>query len=152
MDKDKELLPENVSEAKGTWYYGALCPNCDTDNPAGSRYCGQCGASLDGSMKFCDSCDSYCQVDSLFCGNCGAKLSDEVLSYRSGRIQGNGREMWALMLSFILPGYGLVSIGMRLAGLAFFVVAALLAVFFHSSIYFVIGAVSFGTALAVREK
>lgn len=150
-DEQQNNLPEVVNEAQGAWYYGNVCPNCQTDNPATSKYCGNCGAALDGSMKFCQTCDSYCSMDANFCPACGSVLGPEILSFRSGRISGNGKEMWALFLSFVLPGYGLMQSRQRVAGIAFFLVAVILALLINYGLYFVIGAISFGTLIAMRD-
>ena len=148
-ENKQELI--TPTEAHGVWYYGSVCPNCQTDNPVSNKYCGNCGVALDGSMKFCDGCDSYCSSDANFCASCGKQLGAEILSFRSGQISGNGREMLALFLSFILPGFGLMQTGRRGAGFAFFLVAVLLALLLHYALYFIIGAISFGTLLAMRE-
>jgi class 3 adenylate cyclase/tetratricopeptide (TPR) repeat protein len=47
------------------------CPSCGTANPAGKRFCGDCGASLPPS---CAACGAEIFPGKRFCGNCGAAL------------------------------------------------------------------------------
>lgn len=47
------------------------CGQCGATNPGGSRFCAQCGASLQGR---CRSCDAVLQADARFCGQCGAAV------------------------------------------------------------------------------
>src|SRR5712671_5039816 len=48
------------------------CPRCSADNPAGMRFCGQCGAALG---TICVSCGSSNPPEHRFCGQCGAPLA-----------------------------------------------------------------------------
>ncbi len=47
------------------------CPRCSAENPAGMRFCGQCGAALGVA---CLSCGSGNPPEHRFCGHCGAPL------------------------------------------------------------------------------
>ena len=47
------------------------CSRCDAENPAGTRYCGQCAAPL-GSP--CPSCGAANPPENRYCGNCAAPL------------------------------------------------------------------------------
>jgi class 3 adenylate cyclase/tetratricopeptide (TPR) repeat protein len=47
------------------------CPRCSTDNSAGMKFCGQCGAPLGAA---CPSCGSNNPPEHRFCGQCGAAL------------------------------------------------------------------------------
>ena len=47
------------------------CEACRFDNPAGMRFCGQCGASL---APRCPSCGVEVPAGFRFCGQCGANL------------------------------------------------------------------------------
>jgi class 3 adenylate cyclase len=47
------------------------CAACGSENPAGKRFCGDCGAPLGGA---CPSCGAENPPDKRFCGDCGAPL------------------------------------------------------------------------------
>ena len=47
------------------------CSRCHADNPAGMKFCGQCGASLGVG---CPSCGAANPPENRFCGECGAPL------------------------------------------------------------------------------
>ena len=47
------------------------CPRCSADNPAGMKFCGQCGAPLGVP---CPSCGSGNPPEHRFCGHCGTPL------------------------------------------------------------------------------
>ena len=48
------------------------CSNCKAENPAGKRFCGDCG----GPLEFrCPECGANTPVDKRFCGDCGAALA-----------------------------------------------------------------------------
>jgi len=49
------------------------CPNCSTANPAGAKFCNNCGTQLTGTVK-CPNCGHENSVGSKFCNNCGTKL------------------------------------------------------------------------------
>src|SRR5689334_6448811 len=48
------------------------CPRCSADNPAGMKFCGQCGATLG---VLCLSCGSSNPPEHRFCGQCGTPLN-----------------------------------------------------------------------------
>lgn len=48
------------------------CPQCQFDNPAGMKFCGQCGAKLGVS---CSQCGAESPPGFKFCGECGASFS-----------------------------------------------------------------------------
>jgi len=50
----------------------AVCPGCDTTNPDGFRFCGQCGLAL--TVVSCPSCGVPNAAGQLFCGQCGLSL------------------------------------------------------------------------------
>src|SRR3954464_16029923 len=52
-----------------------ICPNCAADNPAGSRFCGNCGASL---SQVCASCGAANDPGMRFCTQCGTALEAEA--------------------------------------------------------------------------
>src|SRR5579863_10081074 len=47
------------------------CSNCKTENPAGKKFCGDCGAAL---ANLCPKCGSDNPADKRFCGECGTAL------------------------------------------------------------------------------
>jgi class 3 adenylate cyclase len=47
------------------------CSNCKTENPAGKKFCGDCGAAL---ANLCPKCGSDNPADKRFCGECGTPL------------------------------------------------------------------------------
>src|SRR5712691_8489336 len=53
----------------------AACANCGAENPAGHKFCGQCGSAL---AVLCPSCGSPSQPGERFCGECGAGLAEGV--------------------------------------------------------------------------
>ncbi len=57
------------------------CPRCQHDNPAGQRFCGECGERL-GSL--CSSCGAPNPSDQKFCGDCGASLAPSPAAGKFG--------------------------------------------------------------------
>jgi class 3 adenylate cyclase/tetratricopeptide (TPR) repeat protein len=47
------------------------CPACGSDNAAGQRFCGSCGAAL---TIVCPSCEAVNDLAASYCGSCGSKL------------------------------------------------------------------------------
>ncbi len=51
------------------------CPNCDTLNPEGVKFCQECGAKLNLSLKVkCPECGAEYPVGTRFCGECGRQM------------------------------------------------------------------------------
>jgi membrane protease subunit (stomatin/prohibitin family) len=50
------------------------CPHCRAKAPAGSRYCPNCGKSLQAQLMACPKCGTANPADGRFCTNCGEKL------------------------------------------------------------------------------
>jgi predicted ATPase/class 3 adenylate cyclase len=48
------------------------CESCGTENPAGQRFCGHCGAAL---TLICGSCGATNQPSQKYCGACGTPLA-----------------------------------------------------------------------------
>ncbi|MFZ1985589.1 MAG: zinc ribbon domain-containing protein [Desulfatitalea sp.] len=61
------------------------CPSCQAGNPAGQRFCGSCGHTLE---MACARCQASNPPDYKFCGQCGASLSvvGAITLARSGLI------------------------------------------------------------------
>ncbi|MBV8120169.1 MAG: zinc ribbon domain-containing protein, partial [Alphaproteobacteria bacterium] len=52
------------------------CSRCRADNPAGMKFCGQCGAPL---VSTCPSCGAGNPPEHKFCGQCGGPLDTPSL-------------------------------------------------------------------------
>ena len=51
------------------------CPNCNTLNPEGVKFCQECGAKLNISTKIrCHECGAENPAGTRFCGECGRQL------------------------------------------------------------------------------
>ena len=53
------------------------CSRCQHDNPAGVKFCGECGARLE---SICASCAAANPPRNKFCGQCGASLIQAATS------------------------------------------------------------------------
>src|SRR6266536_1033279 len=53
------------------------CPRCQHDNPAGQKFCGECGAQL---TSVCPACRAANPPGQKFCGACGAPLTQAVMA------------------------------------------------------------------------
>jgi class 3 adenylate cyclase/tetratricopeptide (TPR) repeat protein len=51
------------------------CPRCQHENPAGQKFCGECGARL---AAVCPPCGTSNAPGQKFCGECGASLGQEA--------------------------------------------------------------------------
>ncbi|HRH41419.1 MAG TPA: SPFH domain-containing protein [Pyrinomonadaceae bacterium] len=49
------------------------CPNCNKPNPAGTKFCGDCGGKMEVSMVPCVKCGAQLREGAKFCNECGAK-------------------------------------------------------------------------------
>jgi class 3 adenylate cyclase len=56
------------------------CSNCKAENPAGQRFCGDCGAPL---ANLCPKCRADNPVGQRFCGQCGTALAAAEVSLPS---------------------------------------------------------------------
>src|SRR5438132_896161 len=54
-----------------------ICPECGSENPAGKRFCGDCGTTL---AAGCPACGAENPPDKRFCGDCGAPLAEVPVS------------------------------------------------------------------------
>jgi len=55
-----------------------VCPSCGADNPAGKRFCGNCGSAL---ALICGDCGGANPPGNRFCGDCGAPLANGVAAH-----------------------------------------------------------------------
>lgn len=56
------------------------CPKCNTQNPAKSKFCSECGSSLEAQKKQCPSCGNTVPGNAKFCTKCGASLESKRCS------------------------------------------------------------------------
>jgi len=52
---------------------GITCPKCGTANASGAKFCANCGNPLQATVK-CSKCGTESPAGAKFCHNCGAKL------------------------------------------------------------------------------
>ena len=52
----------------------SVCSNCGTENPAGAKFCGGCGATLG---RVCASCGAENDPAMRFCNQCGVSLEGQ---------------------------------------------------------------------------
>ena len=53
------------------------CPSCQFENPAGAKFCNNCGSKLD---MPCLNCGTANPPGSKFCNECGQRLEKEELT------------------------------------------------------------------------
>lgn len=56
---------------------GAVCRGCGTVNPAGTKFCRQCGTPVENAIptkRVCQNCGAEISPETKFCGECGAKV------------------------------------------------------------------------------
>ncbi len=51
------------------------CPKCESNNPEGHNFCGNCGTKL---LNICPDCSFLNPADFRYCGKCGAALSSNT--------------------------------------------------------------------------
>lgn len=49
------------------------CPNCGKPNPAGTKFCGDCGGKMEVAMVPCVKCGATLREGAKFCNECGSK-------------------------------------------------------------------------------
>lgn len=49
------------------------CPNCGKPNPAGTKFCGDCGGKMEVAMVPCIKCGASLREGAKFCNDCGTK-------------------------------------------------------------------------------
>ena len=55
----------------------SVCSNCGTENPAGAKFCGGCGAALG---RVCAACGAENDPSMRFCNQCGASLEGQAVA------------------------------------------------------------------------
>ena len=54
---------------------GVPCPKCGAANQPGSKFCSQCGETMELEKTKCGSCGAEVQSSSKFCSECGAQVA-----------------------------------------------------------------------------
>jgi membrane protease subunit (stomatin/prohibitin family) len=52
------------------------CPSCHAQNPAGAKFCAQCGTAIAPAAVRCPQCSTEMPAGSKFCPNCGHNMAD----------------------------------------------------------------------------
>ena len=58
-----------------------LCAECQQENPAGAKFCGECGARL---TPACPGCGTAYRPGQAFCWACGTRLPPPALAPAAG--------------------------------------------------------------------
>ena len=58
-----------------------LCAKCQQENPAGAKFCGECGARL---TPTCPGCETAYRPDQNFCWECGTRLAAPTSATTAG--------------------------------------------------------------------
>jgi class 3 adenylate cyclase/tetratricopeptide (TPR) repeat protein len=59
---------------------GTGCPRCSHENPAGQKFCGECGGRL---AARCPSCGTVSPPGQKFCGECGSAIAEDAARFGS---------------------------------------------------------------------
>jgi len=70
MKSGKEKAEKPAAEAATV-----ACPNCGTANPAGAKFCNNCGTKLGPAVVNCANCGHENPAGAKFCSNCGTELT-----------------------------------------------------------------------------
>ena len=65
--------PQAQQPAEAATAATVACSKCGTRNPAGAKFCNNCGEKL-GGAGFCTECGAALTPGAKFCSNCGAKV------------------------------------------------------------------------------
>ena len=66
--------PQNTASSQALTPPTLSCPNCNTLNPQGSKFCNNCGNPIPAAKKTCPSCGKLLDSSVKFCGNCGTRV------------------------------------------------------------------------------
>ena len=69
----KNSLTQQTSGSENKNESGKFCPNCGANNPAGAKFCVECGTKLSQRGK-CPKCGAEVSAKAKFCPECGEKL------------------------------------------------------------------------------
>ena len=67
------------------------CAKCGTHNPAGAKFCSNCGATQQAASVECPSCHAQIQAGSKFCASCGISLVPQQCKNCQAPIQPGGK-------------------------------------------------------------
>lgn len=70
-----------AASALGAVALAVQCPVCDHSNPAGARFCNECGSPV--GLRGCPQCDAINERESAFCYKCGAPMGDPTSARRA---------------------------------------------------------------------
>jgi len=72
MHREQSSLDEEYKQQ----LVALTCYSCKVVNPAGSRFCEECGGKLgEPPREYCKECNTMNSPGLKFCGECGAKLA-----------------------------------------------------------------------------
>lgn len=54
-----------------------ICPKCNTVNPTGTKFCGNCGESIVPKANVCPNCGNEVAANMKFCGQCGTPMTPQ---------------------------------------------------------------------------
>ena len=73
-------LAKTMQQAPAAPQQLIVCPSCGAQNPVGTKFCGNCGASLVPVAKVkCPKCGAENAATMKFCGSCGSPLKPEEI-------------------------------------------------------------------------
>lgn len=75
MQPQQPAAPAPAPAAPAAAVATVACPSCGHKNPAGTKFCGNCGTKMPEApaKRFCVQCGQEIVGGAKFCGNCGAK-------------------------------------------------------------------------------
>jgi membrane protease subunit (stomatin/prohibitin family) len=70
-------MGQMMGQAIGAQTAQVACPACNGTNPAGSKFCGQCGKPMGGGLP-CPKCQKPVPGDAKFCPSCGNPMGEKA--------------------------------------------------------------------------
>jgi membrane protease subunit (stomatin/prohibitin family) len=79
------ILPQVLQQQQGQAQPMVLCPHCGFQNPANTKFCGNCGKPLQVQPGVtCPKCGTVNAAGAKFCSNCGTQLQATVKCPKCG--------------------------------------------------------------------